>query len=310
MRSEVAQVTSRTGLSGRIVLVIQSLILHNEAILPSAERCLTPGQLGLLTGWGVFSTVRVARGVLFAWDRHFARMKRDAENLRMPFPEDADWMERQLLKLVDANASPEATLRVIVVRNGGNAWEGPSDRDWDLMGLLIGLTNWGTDVRLGLVERARMAGGRFSGVKTTAWAMNLVWHQDAHHAGLDEVVLLNDRGEVTECTSANIFAVYGSEVVTPPLSAGCLPGVTREILLNEISIPGLKISERTLLPGDLESADEVFITSTTRDCLPVKTVEGLSIKGGRQVCDQLAAAFTAWRDQWISTRLRSQRAIG
>src|SRR5436305_316583 len=83
-----------------------------------------------------------------------------------------------------------------------------------------------------------------------------------------EVILLNERDEVAECTSANIFAAKGGEVWTPPLASGCLPGITRELLLSEVTAPGVRVSERVLTARDLESADEVFISSTTRDLLP------------------------------------------
>ena len=99
--------------------------------------------------------------------------------------------------------------------------------------------------------------------------MNLTWLESAQARGFDEVILLNERGEVAECTSANLFIANGSQVSTPPLSSGCLPGITREVLLAEIRAPGIRVEEKALKPGDLEAADEVFITSTTRDLLPV-----------------------------------------
>ncbi len=93
---------------------------------------------------------------------------------------------------------------------------------------------------------------------------------------------MNERGEVSECTSANIFAATGGQVSTPPLNSGCLPGVTRELLLDVVRVPGISVVERTLTPADLERADQVFITSTTRDLLPVVDIEGLSVRtGGR-----------------------------
>ena len=69
-----------------------------------------------------------------------------------------------------------------------------------------------------------------------SWAFNLNWYREAHDRGFDEVVLLNEREEVAECTSANIFAVFGDQVYTPPLDSGCLPGITREILLSDIRV--------------------------------------------------------------------------
>ena len=76
--------------------------------------------------------------------------------------------------------------------------------------------------------------------------MNLTMYDEAHDRGLDEVVLLNERDEVSECTSANIFIVEGDQVFTPPLSSGCLAGITRELLLTEIRVPGIRIAEKVL----------------------------------------------------------------
>src|SRR4029077_2890378 len=112
----------------------------------------------------------------------------------------------------------------------------------------------------------------FSGAKVLSWAENLTRYERAHEQGFDEVVLLNERDEVAECTSANLFAVQGDTVYTPPLASGCLPGVTRAVLLEEVQVPGLKIQEKVLGLKDLEAADEVFLTSTTREVLPVLSI--------------------------------------
>lgn len=278
-------------------------ILHNDSIRDAAEPCLTPGQVGLLSGWGVFSTMRVSRGVLFAYERHFARMKRDAELLRVPFPEDPAWIESRLLKLVEANQATDATLRVVVVRNKGGMWQGPVDRDFDLIALMSDLKAWGQAVRLGVVEQSRHAANRFAGTKVLSWAFNLTWYEEAHCDGYDEVVLINEKGFVSECTSANIFAAKGGEVWTPPQSAGCLPGVTRELLLSdEIRVPGLNVTERDLTLADLEDADEVFITSTTRDLLPVKSIAGISVNEGGGVCASLCSALRGYTDRYVSMR--------
>jgi branched-chain amino acid aminotransferase len=105
-----------------------------------------------------------------------------------------------------------------------------------------------------------------------------------------------------------VFAVYGNEAVTPPLSSGCLPGITRELLLEVIEAPGVRVSERTLTLDDLEKADGLFITSTTRDVLPVAAVEGLSIRTDWSVAERLGAAFLEYQKQAVS-RAR-QRAAG
>jgi branched-chain amino acid aminotransferase len=279
------------------------LILRNDEILDSREPCLTPGQVGLLAGWGVFSTIRVSRGVLFAWERHFARMTRDAEALHVPFPSDPQWMEERLQRVVEANRAFDATLRVVVVRNTGSVWSGPASRDFDLLALTTDLHRWGESVRLGVVPHGRHAANRFAGTKVLSWAFNLTWYEEARDRGYDEVVLLNERDEVAECTSANIFAVRGREVWTPPLSSGCLAGVTRDLLLNEVASNGYSVEERVLQLADLESADGVFITSTTRDLLPVDEIEGLRIGGNRDACVALRTALRAYIENYVSARV-------
>lgn len=256
-------------------------ILHNGKVQEAATLCLAPGQVGLVNGWGVFSTVRVTQGVLFAFERHFQRMRRDAELMRIPFPASQAEMEEPLLKLVEANSAHESTLRVIVVRNRGGIWEGPaSSREFDLIVFTTGVKQWGAGVRLGVVENGRYAASRFAGTKILSWSFNLVWLEEAQSRGLDEVILLNERGEVSECTSANVFIAQGSHIWTPPLDSGCLPGITRQLLLTEIQVPGITIGEKRLRLTDLEAADDVFITSTTRALLPVFSIEGLRVQTG------------------------------
>jgi branched-chain amino acid aminotransferase len=130
--------------------------------------------------------------------------------------------------------------------------------------------------------------------------MNLTWIERAQARGFDEVILLNERGEVAECTSANLFIAQRNDVWTPPLHSGCLPGITREILIGETLVPGTQIRERTLTPGDLEQADEVFITSTTRNLLPVAQVEGRKVGRSDRVRAQLEAAFEDFVARYVT----------
>jgi len=271
-------------------------MLHNDQIRDTADLSVSPGQTGFLTGWGVFSTIRVYDGVMFAWERHFARMTHDARKMRVPFPTDAAKLEAQLYKLIRANQATNATLRVNVIRNHGGLFQGHAPTpEFDVLAFTANVHAWGDDVRLGVVPHGRHAANEFAGVKYTSWAQNLTWYERAHEQGLDEVVLLNERGEVAECTSANIFVAQGGAVYTPPLPSGCLPGVTRAVLLEEIRpASGLLVVEKTLFPADLEAADEVFITSTTRELLPVVEIEGLRVKGGRAACDRLVLELKSY----------------
>ncbi len=279
-------------------------LLHNDEIRDARENVLTPGQIGLLSGWGVFSTLRVYDGVMFAWERHWERMRRDAERMNVPFPADPRWLESNLQKLIAANEAWNSTLRVVVVRNRGGLYEGPAiTRDFDVIAFTVPVVRWPASVKLGLIPHGRHAASEFAGTKYISWSENLRRYERAHGQGLDEVILLNERGEVAECTSANVFAVAADgSVWTPPLASGGLAGVTRAVLLEEVQVPGSSIGEKVLLPADLESASELFITSTTRELLPVAHIDGLKISSGSAIGTRLQAAFTERVQAYVGPR--------
>ena len=281
--------------------MLHRFILHNDRIGDASEPVLAPGQVGLLSGWGVFTTLRVADGVLFAFERHWARISRDAAAMHVPLPQDPENVRRRLLELVEANHAFDSTLRLAIVRNGGGMWAGPSNgRASDVIALTADSKDWVEGVRLGYVEHARYAACEFTTTKILSWAMNLTWVESAQERGLDEVILLNEYGDVAECTSANIFASTGGQVWTPPVSSGCLPGITRELLLGEIHVPGIRIAEKKLTPAELEGADEVFITSTTRNLLPVNEIEGKKIGRTDHTRHALAKAFGEYVDRYVA----------
>ncbi len=283
--------------------MLHRFILHNDRIHEASDRVLSPGQVGLLSGWGVFTTLKVSDGVPFAFERHWARISRDAATMRVPLPGNPDALRQRLLELVEANKAYNCTLRLVIVRNGGGMWAGPSTGcTSDVIALTADSKDWGEGVRLGIVPHARHAACEFATTKILSWAMNLTWVERAQERGLDEVILLNEHGEVAECTSANIFVSNGGQVWTPPVSSGCLPGITREVLLSEIHVPGIQIAEKKLTPAELESADEVFITSTTRNLLPVREIEGKKVGRSDRNCRVLSQAFGEYVDRYVAAR--------
>src|ERR1700722_19545327 len=113
-------------------------LLHNEEIREAAETNLAAGQVGLLAGWGVFSTLRVYDGVMFAWELHWERMKRDAALMRVPFPADSQWLFDGLQRLIEANHAYNSTLRVVAIRNQGGLYTGPGQtRDFDVIAFTV-----------------------------------------------------------------------------------------------------------------------------------------------------------------------------
>lgn len=281
--------------------MLHRFVLHNDRIHEASDTVLAPGQVGLLSGWGVFTTLKVSDGVPFAFERHWARISRDAATMHVPLPGDPETLRQRLLELVEANRAFDSTLRLAIVRNGGGMWEGPSNgHASDVIGLTADTKDWGDGVRLGIVPNARHAACEFATTKILSWAMNLTWVEKAQQRGLDEVILLNEFGDVAECTSANIFASKGGQVWTPPVSSGCLPGITREVLLHEIHVPGIQIAEKKLTRAELEAADEVFITSTTRNLLPVREIEGKAIGRADATSRALSAAFGEYMDRYVA----------
>jgi branched-chain amino acid aminotransferase len=283
-------------------------LLYNSSIHETSEPLISPGQTGFMNGWGVFSTLRVYDGVLFAYPRHYKRMRHDAELMHVPMPLSEPELEQALLKLVDANGASNSTLRVAIVRNRGGAFESDGIKsDADVVAFTADLKDWGNGVRLYYVANGRHAASPFAGTKITSWSQNLTWNEEAHDRGFDEVVLLHEHGQVSECTSANIFASKDGEVWTPPIrSSGCLPGVTRAILIEDIRVPGLKIFERDITPDELEAADQVFVTSTTRNVLPVLEIEGRRLRQSKDVLAKLGNAFDRYQSEYAAVHRKNE----
>lgn len=281
--------------------MIHRHVFHNGRLLPVEQVRLSPGQSGLMNGWGLFTTIRVVEGIAFAFERHWQRLARDAQRTHCPFPFDAAAVREQMGEVLRANRVREGCARIYVIQNQAGFWR--SDEEFPAADILIcsaPLPAYHEPVRLSVREHGRHAASPLAGVKVTSW-LNNVWNlQEAQQAGYDEVVLLNERGEVSECTAANIFCVRAGRVATPPLSSGCLEGVTRDIVLEIGPRAGVPVEERTLFPEDLYSADEVLISSTNRNVIAVGEIAGHKIAAAPgPVVRKLDQAFTACVRQYI-----------
>ncbi len=285
-------------------------VLSNDEIVRSDEKILLPGQLGLLAGWGVFTTLRIYEGVPFAFERHWQRMERDASLLHVELPRAGSRVRKNLLRLIDANGAREATMRLCVFRSQGGFWAGPGTGNAsDLVALTSELEQWQESVALAVAKQARHAQSPFAGTKTLSWAHNLTMRETAQREGFGEVILLNEREEVAECTSANIFAVIDGKTYTPPLESGPLPGVTRALMLEELEVPDTPLAERVLQLDDLFEAEEVFITSTTRELMPVHQVGPRRISsagpGAWPVMEKLRAALRSFIRAYVAEAKRA-----
>ncbi len=276
-------------------------LYHNDRVLPLEEVRLSPGQAGLINGWGVFSTVRVYEGVPFALERHYDRLARDAERLQIPLKTPLPALRDAMLAMLHANHAVNACVRIYFIFNRIGIWKSDEEfPDVDLIMYAVDVPERLGPTKLALQEHGRHAAHPLTGTKVISWLNNAWMVEQAHRRGFDDALLLNERGEVAECTAANVFCVRGGDVNTPPLSSGCLAGVSRQILLEESSKIGVSIKERTLTLEDINYADEVFITSTTRHVQPISHIEQRAIKQAPgPVTQKLAAFFDNYVKEYI-----------
>jgi len=285
--------------------MLHRVVFHNDRLITIDQARLSPGQGGLLSGWGLFTTMRVHEGIPFAFERHWQRLQRDAERTHVPFPFDEETVRRNLARVLAENHVREGAARIYIVFNQIGFWR--SDENFPKADLILcssDLPSYREPTRLTVREHARHAASPLAGVKVTSWLDNVWNYYEATQAGYDEVVLLNERGEVAECTAANIFCAKDGRVATPPLNSGCLQGVTRSVLLEIGAGVGVPFEERVLKPEDLYAADEVFITSTNRSMLGVGEIAGHKIANAPgPITRKMEAAFGDYVRKYIDARL-------
>src|SRR5712692_6715587 len=166
---------------------MHSLILYNDKIIPAPEKVLSPGQIGLLSGWGVFTTLRIYDGVPFEFERHWARMSKASKLLHVPLVQERERTRELLDELIRANAAENSAARMCIVRNQGGFWAGPGiSTEADLIVLTSNLKPWPESVRLAVERQGRHAGSPFAGTKILSWAYNLTLVEEAQGRGFDE----------------------------------------------------------------------------------------------------------------------------
>ncbi|GAC1542937.1 MAG: aminodeoxychorismate lyase [Acidimicrobiales bacterium] len=226
---------------------------------------------GITVGDGVFETAKIVRGRPFALRRHLERMTRSAAGLGLPRP-DLERVAVAIDAVIEANDLADDTGAVVRVTY--TAGDGPlgSSRSKDSTTTLIvaaaTMRAWAPTSRVLIVPWVRNERGALSGLKTTSYGENVVALAAAHGTGADEAIFANTRNELCEGTGTNVFVVVGGRVLTPPLASGCLAGITRELVLET------GLATESELPIDaLRSADEAFLTSSTRDVQPIASVD-------------------------------------
>jgi branched-chain amino acid aminotransferase len=255
---------------------------------------ISPFDHGLLTGDGVFETLVTERGVPFAWTRHLARLRHSAEGLGLVLP-DAAVLRAAADAVVAANGfaagapgAPRGRVRITVT--GGVAPPGSGRGDGGPMVLVTATPVHEPEPVTDVVTVAwrRNERSAVAGLKTTSYAENVVALADAQRRGATEALFANTVGNLCEGTGANVFCVLDGTLVTPPLAAGCLAGVTRGLV---VELTGA--TERDVPFAALADADEVFLTSTTRAVQAVRRLDARTLAAPGPVTRDAAAALSA-----------------
>ena len=248
-------------------------VVVDGALLEAESARISPFDHGLLVGDGVFETLRVYDGVPFAWTRHAARLVRSAEGLGLAVPSEPD-LRKAAASVVDANRVREGRVRITVT--GGPSPLGSERGDAAPTWVVAAspMTPWPPTVDVVLVPWVRNERSAVAGLKTTSYAENVVALARAHDRGASEALFANTVGQLCEGTGSNVFVVLDGELHTPPVSSGCLAGITRALTVEWTG------AKETDLPMDvLHSAEEIFLTSTLRDVQAVRRVDGRDTPG-------------------------------
>jgi branched-chain amino acid aminotransferase len=243
----------------------------NGALVDGDAAVVSAFDHGLLTGDGVFETLKVYDGTPFAVRRHLERLAFSAAGLRLPLPPVLT-LRTALDAVIAANGLSSGRLRITVT--GGPSPLG-SDRGSEGPTVIVAggpLPSWPADVEVVTVPWPRNERGALAGLKTISYGENVVALAVARDAGAGEAVFGNLAGNLCEGTGTNVFLSVGGRLVTPPLSSGCLAGVTRALLVES----GAAVEEDVPLAA-LAAADEAFLASTTREVQPISAVDGVAL---------------------------------
>jgi branched-chain amino acid aminotransferase len=269
------------------------IVWFNGELVPLEAAGVSPLDHGLVVGDGVFETLRVYDGQPFAWTRHLARLQSSAAGLGLDAP-DAGTLRAAADAVIARNALREARLRITVT--GGPAPPGSRRAPVPPTVIVVGfeLEPTSATASVMVVPWTRNEGGALAGLKTISYAENVRALAYVEERGAHEAIFPNTRGNLCEATGSNVFLVLDGECCTPPLTAGCLNGVTRQLILVVGEELGIPIAERDVPVAALARAEEAFVSSTVREVQPIATVDGTALaQCPGPISRRLAEGFTA-----------------
>ncbi|MEK6629842.1 MAG: aminotransferase class IV [Acidobacteriota bacterium] len=280
----------------------------NGRICSQADASISVFDHGFLFGEGVYDVVRTYCRELFLLDRHFRRLRASAGMIALELPMSNDALERAVRDTMQAFAEgpgrdvPDADLyvRILVTRGLGDMTYNPAASPAPTLVIIVKplvappASAYEAGVKVALVSTIRNHPGSVSPlIKSNNLLNNALAMQEALKKGAYEAIMRNYRGELAECSQSNLFIVKNGRVFTPRLDAGLLAGITREFVVEVAAGASVSMEDAVLHDEDLFGADEVFLTSTTREVVPIVRVDDRVIANGRPgpITRRLLAAY-------------------
>jgi branched-chain amino acid aminotransferase len=236
---------------------------------------------GFLYGDGVFEGIRVYNGRVFLLQEHLERLYHSAKAILLKIPLAHDKLLEAVLETCRRNQVQDGYIRLVVTRGAGSLGLNPESCSQPNVVIIVSSIQLYPEVfyREGLslvtVPTQRTPASALSpAIKSLNYLNNILAKVESSLRGAQEGILLSQEGFVTECTGENLFAVRKGELVTPPVWAGALPGITRKVVVELAQRQGYPVREEILTRYDLFVADEIFITGTAAEIAPVREVDG------------------------------------
>jgi branched-chain amino acid aminotransferase len=263
--------------------VVQAVVWVNGNRQRDETAHVSARDRGFTLGDGVFETMRVRGRAVFRLDRHLARLQRGLQVLQIPAPgELREWV----LRAAAESGLPDASIRLTVTRGRGPAGVAPPDHPQPTVTViaapmpLFPASTYTAGLSAHVASGRRNEFSATAGLKTLSYVDAVAALLEARRAGMDEALLLDTQGHCSEATASNLFAWTGAELVTPRVSCGALPGITREAVLELANAAGLPAVERVLTLDELISSAEAFLTSSLRGVAPLVRVGAHAIGDG------------------------------
>lgn len=263
-------------------------IFLDGKFVPESEAKVSVFDHGLLYGDGIFEGIRFYNGRVFRLEEHLDRLWDSARSICLDIPMSRAEMTDALLETIRRNDLREGYIRQIVTRGVGNLGLNPAQcKQPSVIIIATTIALYPKEVcERGLTvvtcaTRRTSAAALNPAVKSLNYLNNVMARIEANLAGADEALMLNDAGNVAECTADNVFIIKRGQIFTPPISAGALRGITRSVVFDIAAELGLKISETDVTRHDVFIADECFLTGTAAEVIPVVKADGRPIGTGQ-----------------------------